>query len=581
MLTKILGSWWSTIESRLIVLVIASLVPLIGVSAVIAMRYAEAERKVIEARRVDVMNNLTFLVDGEVAAVKSLLSSLAKSPDLLRGDFTAFRAYAETLIGDRIAVIALLNPSGQQLMSTFIAPGQALPKRDDMSVFEGVFRGHVLISDVIQGTAVRRPIISIAVPVMRDGAPAYAVSAVIYPERLLDLFSRAEVNPQWAAAVVDRNGRFVARNLNPERFIGAMARPELAAAARGSSDSGTFENTTHEGVQTANSFRRSKLTGWTSVVSVPSTLLAEAGRKAIDWMFGAAASAIVLSIVLASFLAGRIAKSIQSFSDAATSLVQGKPLSETPGYIKELAEVRAAFEVTQVAIAARKRADQHTRLLLRELSHRSKNLITVIQAIANQSLRAATSLDEFRTSFAHRLRGLAISHDVLVDQDWEGASLENLVRDHLAPFVDASSTRVEVSCPGVILTPKATQAIGLALHELATNAIKYGALSQASGKVTVTSSIAIDEPGLPLQINWVESGGPLVRPPTRKGFGQIVIDKMASSSVAGRVHLDYDPEGLRWTLLMPTEHFIVDLNASIPAPKSTRHKPNQIVGETA
>ncbi len=579
MLSKNPGSWWSSIEARLIILIAAGLLPIVGFSAFLAYRYANAERHVIEAQRDDAASNLSHLLDGETGAISTLLSGLAQSPDLLKGDIETFRTYADRLVGERIAVIALLDASGQQLMSTFVPLDDPLPKRTDMSVFESVLRGKTLVSNVIQGTAVQRPIISIAVPVFRNKTPTYVLSAVVYPERFVMLFSKAGVNPEWAAAVVDREGRFVSRNLNPERLVGTLARPELGEVARGQSDAGNFENTTLEGVRTANSFRRSKLTGWTSVVSVPSTVLLEPVRRATEWMFIAATTVALLSIVFASFLARRIAKSIKSFSEAATTLVQGKPLSETPAYIKELSEVRAAFEHAQVVIAARNLADEHARFLLRELSHRSKNLIAIIQSIANQTLRSATSLEDFHINYAARLRGLSTSHDALINQDWKGASLSSLIHNHLAPFADAA--RIEVSCPSINLTPTATQAIGLALHELATNASKYGALSVPAGKVTVTCSVVSHETEPLLQICWIESGGPLVRPASRKGFGQVVIGHMVSTAVGGSATLEYEPAGFRWTLLISREHFNGDSVAPTPATRDTPRQTSNKTGHAA
>jgi two-component sensor histidine kinase len=555
--------WWSSVKGRLIALIAATVVPMVGFSALLATRYAESERRAIETRRLDVAKNLTVLIDGEVSAIEAVLAGLAKTPDLLRGDIGGFRAYAETLIGERIAVLALLEPSGQQIMSTFVPLGQPLPKRDDMKLFEPVFRGENIVSGIVQGTAVQRPIISIAAPVIQNGRATYTLSAVVYPERFTQLFARADVNPKWAAAVVDRDGRFVARNLNPDRFIGKQARPELGAVARGEPDVGTFDNTTLEGVHTGNSFRRSQLTGWTSVVAVPREVLEEPLTTALKWLALGAAFVTLVSVGFASLLAARIARSIGAFKDAASALIEGKSLPATPSYIQELIEVRTAFEHTEAAVLARRQADQNVRFLLRELSHRSKNLIAVIQAVANRTARTATSLEDFRGSFSKRLQGLAVSHDLLVKEEWQGARLGELVHDHLLPFVDPSSPRVNVACGTVLLSATAAQAVGLALHELATNASKYGALSGMSGKVTISCAVAEDEPAHPLKVRWIESGGPPVQPPARSGFGQIVIDSMVSTAVGGRAELDYDPQGFKWTLTISPEHFI--LTEALPA----------------
>ena len=138
-----------------------------------------------------------------------------------------------------------------------------------------------------------------------------------------------------------------------------------------------------------------------------------------------------------------------------------------------------------VDITERKKAEDHIQFLLREMSHRSKNLLSVIQAIASQTARSTGTTEEFARRFIQRLHGLATSHDILVDQSWQGAPLADLVRHHLAPFVEGDPSRLVFSGPSVMVTAQAAQAIGLALNELATNAAKYGSLSTTEGRVVV------------------------------------------------------------------------------------------------
>ena len=213
------------------------------------------------------------------------------------------------------------------------------------------------------------------------------------------------------------------------------------------------------------------------------------------------------------------------------------------------------------AVAERKKADDHVRFLLQELTHRSKNLISVIQAVSSRTSQTSKSLADFQQSFGQRLHGLAVSNDLLIREKWTGVSLRELVHQQLAPFIDKTSMRVQVDCPDVSLTAQATQAVGLALHELATNATKYGALSGPTGQVTVTATVTVVETAHCLRIGWIESGGPPVVPPTRTGFGTIVIDRMAASTVNGRAALSYPPEGVQWTLLIGPDQFSVATQA--------------------
>lgn len=210
-----------------------------------------------------------------------------------------------------------------------------------------------------------------------------------------------------------------------------------------------------------------------------------------------------------------------------------------------------------VDITERKKAEDHIEFLLLEVSHRAKNLLSVIQAIAGQTVRTAGSLEEFETRFGLRLHGLAASHDILVSQSWQGAPLAELVRLQLAPFAEVGSSRLELVGPNVVLAARAAQGIGLALHELATNAAKHGALSIPTGNVRV--SWAFEDVGAhprPLRLSWAEMGGPPATAPSKRGFGYVVIERMAASAVSGEATMEFAPEGLRWVLSIPAANLV-------------------------
>jgi len=210
-------------------------------------------------------------------------------------------------------------------------------------------------------------------------------------------------------------------------------------------------------------------------------------------------------------------------------------------------------------ITDRKVAENHVRFLMREITHRSKNLLAVVQAIANQTGRTAGTVDEFQERFTRRLQALAASHDLLVRGNWQGAPLANLVRDQLAPFAGTGSTRLKVSGPDIVLSPEPAEAIGLALHELATNAVKYGALSNPTGYVAVSWGLENhgSEPG-ELRLNWVERGGPMIAPPAGSGFGRVVMERMVAKALNGKVAMDFAPEGLQWSLSAPITNLVVE-----------------------
>ncbi|WP_181164540.1 PAS domain-containing sensor histidine kinase [Amaricoccus solimangrovi] len=198
-------------------------------------------------------------------------------------------------------------------------------------------------------------------------------------------------------------------------------------------------------------------------------------------------------------------------------------------------------------ITAAKEAEMRLRLLTHELSHRIKNILATVLALVSQTLRDpdAASLRELLTQ---RLRALAAAHDLLNDARWTQAPLREVVEAALAPF---ASERIFIAGPDVALGPKRALSLSLAVNELATNALKYGALS-TEGEVRLTWERALDATGAPaLALTWKETGGPPVRAPTRRGFGRRLIERVLAGDFAGEVRIDFAPSGLECRLAAP------------------------------
>jgi two-component sensor histidine kinase/CheY-like chemotaxis protein len=187
---------------------------------------------------------------------------------------------------------------------------------------------------------------------------------------------------------------------------------------------------------------------------------------------------------------------------------------------------------------------EHIRQLLKEMDHRSKNILNVVQAIARQT--AIASPGEFVPRFSERIQTLAASHDLLVKSRWQGVDMSDLIRAQLGHFSDLLDKRIKLDGPPLRLSVAAAQTFGMILHELATNAAKYGALSNDTGRVEIRWDVNGE-----FTLGWTESGGPNVAPPDRRGFGSTVVKAMAESSLDGDVDLDFAPAGLRWRVVCP------------------------------
>ncbi|HEX7072679.1 MAG TPA: HWE histidine kinase domain-containing protein [Hyphomicrobiaceae bacterium] len=199
-----------------------------------------------------------------------------------------------------------------------------------------------------------------------------------------------------------------------------------------------------------------------------------------------------------------------------------------------------------------KRAAEQNRFLLREVNHRAKNLLAVVQAVARQTA-GENDPKVFAERFAARLSCLAACQDLLVRSNWRGVSAGELVRSQLAHFVGLVGTRILLDGPTLRLSAAAAQTIGMALHELATNAGKHGALSDAQGIVEVTWNLAGSDEAPEFVMCWHERNGPRVAPPERRGFGHTVIVRMVEHALDAAVSLEHDPAGLVWRMSAPAQ----------------------------
>jgi PAS domain S-box-containing protein len=218
-------------------------------------------------------------------------------------------------------------------------------------------------------------------------------------------------------------------------------------------------------------------------------------------------------------------------------------------------------------VTERKRVEKHLRMVMRELSHRTKNLLAVIVAMVRQTARNSTDVAVLQSQLIQRLQSLSASHDLLVAEDWTGASLEELIRAVLQPFIGSSSDALETDGQSVFINATAAQNLGLALHELATNAAKYGALSTSGGRVRISWAFEPDTTDtLRLVLRWDESNGPRVEPAKVKGFGHVVIERVVGQALSAHVEYLFPPEGVRWSIAMPLD-FVVRWRSQTATPE--------------
>ena len=495
-------------------------------------------------------------IDHEIDTLRQISTVLAGSRLLAASSLAGFDDLARDAASAGRYDVVLVDRNGQQLVNTRLAAGQPLPATKNMQLIGRVFAsGEPFVSELATRTSDGSRTIAIMTPVMSRGETQFVLIITPHLDTMAALFDRVALQDGWAAAIDDPSGTIIARSLDAAKYVGSKAR------LRADQGADIVRFTDLEGRPSYMAYHVSPDTKFRAVVWAPETVF-YASTSALRRSFGTTAALALLVAVAAGLAAAReVRRPILSLVDTARRLGQGNTVTHDPSIMSEANVVGEALEQASRTIAAReaslRKETAKTVALAREVAHRTKNVMAVVAAIARQSIRSSKNPQDFATIFESRLGGLARSLDLLVETDWEGVALAALVRQQLTAFVDEQ--RFDASGPPVLLAPAAVQNIGMALHELATNAVKHGALSTPGGSVTIRWKTE----GRRFTISWTERGGPKVVPPERRGFGRSVIEDVAASSLSGTASLTFDPEGITWVLEAPT--------SSLEAPVSPPH----------
>jgi PAS domain S-box-containing protein len=250
--------------------------------------------------------------------------------------------------------------------------------------------------------------------------------------------------------------------------------------------------------------------------------------------------------IVALAIAGSPVQGIEAFAPDAPKC---KDLLISAAPLRIGSDAISGCVVTMVDLSQRKRLEQQQLLLMGELDHRVKNTLALVLSIANRTANSEETVNGFQTAFSGRIQALAATHNILAECSWASVRVGEVLHQEVGPFISSGENRLRVSGPDVRILPRAAIALGLVLHELATNAVKYGALSSPAGIVAVRLT---DDPASPyFSLEWRETDGPTVAEPSRFGFGQTVITRSLQYSVDGGAVLEYPAEGVRCIMRIP------------------------------
>jgi PAS domain S-box-containing protein len=677
------------IRTRLILVALASSLPLAGFAAFMTYRFVEREYATMQQSVLDRARLLAEAVDQQVTDVDGNLRTLAASPLIAAGDLRAFYEHAvEVNRVSRGLAVVLLDRSGRQIVHTMREFGAPLGQRSNLETQDRVFEtGRSQVSNLVNGTLLGQPIVSIEVPVQIAGEVRYVLALGFAPEHITQILREQKFPDAWRAGVVDRKGILISRIPNPERFIGRPAGGMLGAQP-GRDPERWVKSLTSDGVEVYGTYWRSALTGWTVALGVPRWAVDMPYWRTVATVGAVAATVILLGLLIAVFSSRLIVRPLAQLERAAEALGRGTDWREPAAGVREIENVHRALqqaghqrraaedalrgeralleavvrsmpvgvivaeapsgrfllaneemrrlwegdwhnldeladhqrnrrfypdgrpydpmdlpiartllqgvsisdeEITWenpsgkrgtilvntapvkdangkvvAAVAAifditdRKQSSERQKLLLDEINHRTKNAMATIQAIARLSSRTATSFEEFVLGFQARLVALSHAYDLLTRYRWEGADLADVLSTTLAPHLQGE--RIRINGRNVYLRPK--QALGLTagVHELATNSVKYGALSAPSGQVDISWAVEVMGPDVSVTLTWAEHGGPVVARPERRGFGTRFIEQALPAELDGRVELKFLATGVRCVI-----HFPLNQRSAAPA----------------
>ena len=526
----------------LVILALVALVPSFIFSAILLQRNNEAQARVVETLVTATARSIVQSVDREINANVTTMKVLATTPSLLQGDYAAFHDRVRTALAGTGNYVYIVERDMMSPLSTRapLSEQKTIPITDIATAEQAFTSRDVVVSDGVVGAVSRQWVVNILLPVFPpDREPlllGFSRSAAALSSALLS----SRIPEGWHVALVDRKGNTLAASQDGgetgERFD--LLGDEDLISSTG------WQPITRDGENYFVVRQTSLMTGWTLAMWAKRDVVEKPLEDAFWTLIAGGvlvAAVVVLSIYFVSL---RIGRSVHGLQSDAKRLGSGQPVEARPFPITEIATVSEALGE---ASRRRQTAETEVRFLMRELAHRSKNQMTVIAAMAKQTARGADSVPEFVSSFEKRIFGLARSTDLLLAHGVAGVDLKELLISQIDPFCPVDGKRVVVDGPDLRLNAQAAQIIGMAAHELATNAVKYGAFAVEDGEVKVTWSQTPDA----VSFVWEEAGTNPGPDTHRRGFGTTVLENMVGRSLGGEVTREVRDNGLTWRFTLP------------------------------
>mgnify|MGYP000400985448 CR=1 FL=1 len=534
-----------TVRSFILLMAAPVALPVLLFAIVLVNQLDRREEIALETRTMRDVNAIASAVGLILSDMESTLDLVASAPDLETGNLEELYFRTQRSLRDTGKFVIVVDETGRQLLNTRVPYDQELGRTSDLeSLNRALSSGETVISDVFFGQTSGRHVFNVVKPLPAfEKSPARALIITKNAQELASAFGSQDLPTGWNIAVTDRSGTLLAGSAGLGVGVGTPL--DLSTDTSELNLRGISRD---ERSNTLLGYARVPLSGWYAFIWGP---IASAKSSIFaNWQLLLAAGTLTLILLIAGsmYAAGQLRKAITTLAKMARSVGEGNVVSPVRSRIREIDMVAVALSE---ASFDRSEAEEHSRVVMHELAHRTKNLLAVLNSIIRQTARHSDSVAEMQTSLQARVIALAASIDLLTRGELGRVSLRELVETQRKTFSQAAGS-VGVEGEDVYLKPDAAQQLGMTFHELSTNAIKYGALSVPQGRVSISWNVTNAADGEPtLWLQWKETGGPAVAEPKRNGFGQTVIKQHAEAVFRGKVTMTYEPAGFCWTLLAP------------------------------
>ena len=528
-----------SIHVVVVALVVALVTPAVGFLAYIVYAQQQAWQREVAARGEQIAADIADRMEQEFTTLETMLAVFATSGWLENDELPALHRRASSALAGTDRYLIVLDDAFGQLLNTRVPFGEPLGTSSDVVTAAEVLRsGRIAVSDVFQGRVAGKAVFNMLRPVRQPDGTRRLLILTRDADSVADLFGQAMRNTGWSFAVLDGSGQTVAAHF--EAGDGADPLP----AACGGTRPGAATAIATDGARHV-ARRQVGNTGWSVCAWAVTELLDNRMERSWTTILTAIVAWLGAALTAAVLLSASISRAIAGTARVGEALKAGRAVSIPPSFVSEIDEVR---DYLAGAAAERIRRDERLQLLLREMAHRAKNQLALVVSLVGLSARSAASTDELRDNLTARLLALGRSIDAVTGRELDAAPLGDLIRAHLKPFVDDRGDRLEMRGGPVLIPEAMAQSLGLVLHELATNASKYGAWSRSSGTVVIRWRQA----GRRLTVNWSETGG-AAPAPVREGFGTTLVDALVGSGLGGTIDRQFGGSGFQCRIVLPLD----------------------------